>query len=152
MSFNARELPAPPEVVFATIADPTTYPSWLVGNSEIREVEPAWPMPGSKFHHRVGRWPASIADSTKVLELDPGRMLRLNVRARPLIRAIVTFRVVGDDRRCVVTIEEEPELRLIGNAVRIVMDPMTHARNQASLRQLDTYLIDSAVAAHPLPS
>ena len=63
-------------------------------------------------------------------------MLRLKVRARPFISAVTTLRVVGDSRRCVVTFEEEPAIRSIGNLVRPVLDPSTHVRNHRSLRRL----------------
>ena len=43
-------------------------------------------------------------------------MLRLEVRARPLIAAVATFRVIGTDSRCVITLQEEPALRAIGNS------------------------------------
>src|SRR5262245_45007304 len=132
MSFNSCVVTADADTVFAVLLDPYTYPSWLVGNSEVRMVEPGWPLPGSRFHHRVGRWPLRISDSSKVLAIEPGRMLRLAVRARPLIRAIATFRVIGDGASTVVTLEEEPELRLVGNLVRVVMDPLTHVRNHIS--------------------
>ena len=63
-------------------------------------------------------------------------MLRLEVRARPLIATVATFRVVGTDSRCVITLQEEPSLRTIGNLVRPMMDPATHVRNHRSLRRL----------------
>jgi hypothetical protein len=63
--------------------------------------------------------------------------LALSVRARPLITAEVDFRIVPDGDRCVVTMQEEPSLRLLGNLVRPIMDPVTHVRNHRSLRRLD---------------
>ena len=46
------------------------------------------------------------------------------------------LRVVGDDHRSVVSFEEEPAPRLLGNLVRPLMDPLTHLRNHRSLRRL----------------
>jgi len=140
MSYNSCEIEARSDTVFAVIADPHTYPAWLVGNAEVREVEPDWPRPGSKFHHRVGIGPFTLADSSEVVEIEPGRLLRLHVRARPFISAMSTFRVVGDGVRTVVSLEEEPVLRLVGAIVRPLMDPLTHVRNHASLRQLASYI------------
>ena len=98
---------------------------------------PAWPKPGSKFHHVVGFGPLRLADNSEVLDIDESAMvLRLEVRARPLIAAVATFRVIGTDSRCVITLQEEPALRMIGNLVRPVMDPATHVRNHRSLRRL----------------
>jgi hypothetical protein len=84
----------------------------------------------------VGVGPLVVADSTEVLAIEEGVMLRLHVRARPFISAVVTFRLVGDGNHCAVTVQEEPALRVIGNLVRPVMDPLFHVRNHHSLRRL----------------
>ena len=136
MAFTSRQINASPAAVFAVLVDPETYPQWLVGADRIRRVDPDWPAIGSKFHHVVGFGPLKIADSTEMIDIDEDRMLRLKVRARPFISAVTTLRVVGDSRRCVVTFEEEPAIRSIGNLVRPVLDPTTHVRNHRSLRRL----------------
>ncbi|MCC6434263.1 MAG: SRPBCC family protein [Acidimicrobiales bacterium] len=136
MAYTCAEFAAPVETVFAVLTDPTTYPSWLIGAADIRSIDRSWPAPGSRFHHRVGVGPFTLADSTEVLEIEPDRMLRLAVRARPLIAAVATFRLIGEPGRSVVTLEEEPSHRIIGNLVRPVLDPLTHLRNQRSLRHL----------------
>jgi len=132
---------------FAVLIDPETYPRWLIGTKRIREVDDGWPRPGSRFHHVVGIGPFQIRDHSIALDLEHGTMLRLKVNARPPVSAIATFRVIGNDTRCVVTLEEEPALRLIGNLVRPVLDPMTHVRNHRSLRRLAT-LIESRRSQH----
>jgi uncharacterized protein YndB with AHSA1/START domain len=137
MASASREYPVPPHRVFEVLLDPLTYPSWLAGASDIRDVDDDWPAVGSRFHHRVGVGPLKIADHTELLEVQPDRLLRLAVRARPLVAATATFSVVGDGQRCVVTFEEEPTLRLIGNVVRPLLDPMTHVRNHVSLKRLE---------------
>ena len=53
-SVNEILVDSPPSRVFAVLADPTTYPDWLVGAQAIRDVDPAWPAPGAKFSHRIG--------------------------------------------------------------------------------------------------
>jgi hypothetical protein len=137
VAYVCREYDAPTSLVFGVLADPGSYPDWLIGTSSIRDVDASWPRPGSKFHHRVGVGPLAIADHTELLAIEPGSELTLRVRARPLIAAVVRFHVVGDDRRCVVTMEEEPDQRVIGNLVRPVMDPVIHVRNHRSLRRLE---------------
>jgi uncharacterized protein YndB with AHSA1/START domain len=136
MAYTSREVEASVHDVFALLTDPQTYPDWLAGASDIRAVDDDWPRLGSKFHHWVGVGPLRVADSTKVLEIEPDRRLRLGVRARPFVSAIATFTLVGDDRRCMVSLEEEPAVPLIGTIVRPVMDPLTHLRNHVSLRRL----------------
>jgi uncharacterized protein YndB with AHSA1/START domain len=146
MSFNSRQLNVGVDRCFATIVDPTTYPHWLVGAKSIREVDADWPHPGSRFHHVVGVGPLQLPDHTEVLAIEPGYRLQLKVKARPFITAVATFTVVGDDERCVVSIEEEPTIRSLGNLVRVVMDPTVHVRNHRSLRRLAEYVDGAATA------
>lgn len=78
--------------VFAVLAEPRTYPEWLVGAKAVRSVDDAWPAPGSSFRHRVGLFgPLTLADSSTSLALDAPHALVLEVRARPVGRAKVTF-------------------------------------------------------------
>jgi uncharacterized protein YndB with AHSA1/START domain len=136
LAYTSVELDAPVEDVFAVLVDAYSYPRWLIGAAEVRRVDDGWPAPGTRFHHRVGLGPLSLADSTKVIAIEADRMLQLAVRARPLITAVVTFRLVGDGVRSVLTWEEEPTRRLVGNLLRPVLDPLTHVRNHCSLQRL----------------
>ncbi len=140
MSFNSRQLNIGVDRGFAVIVDPTTYPHWLVGTQSIRDVDAEWPAPGSRFHHSVGVGTLQLHDHSEVLEIEPGYRLQLRVKARPFVSAVATFTVVGDDERCVVSIEEEPTVRWLGNMVRVVMDPTVHVRNQRSLRRLAAFV------------
>jgi uncharacterized protein YndB with AHSA1/START domain len=140
MAYVCRELAARPADVFAVLVDPDTYPRWLVGAADIRDVDPTWPAVGSRFHHRVGVGPLTIPDDSEVLAIEDGTCLRLRVRARPVIAAVVTFHVVGDGHTCVLTMEEEPAKHVIGNLVRPLMDPLIHVRNHRSLRRLAALL------------
>jgi len=104
------------------------------------DVDDDWPRAGSKFHHSVGFGPLTIPDSSVMLDLEPDRMLKLAVRARPLVSAVVVFSLLGDGDRCVVSFEEEPTNRMIGNVVRPVLDPVTHVRNHHSLKRLADFV------------
>jgi hypothetical protein len=44
----------PRDAAFRTIADPRTYPTWLVGAQRIRRVDPTFPAPAAEFEHSVG--------------------------------------------------------------------------------------------------
>jgi len=136
VAFNSREMNASAADAFAVLIDPDTYPRWLVGAKTIRDVDDGWPAPGSRFHHSVGAGPVQIPDSTTVLASEPGRMLKLRVRARPFVVAEATFSVIGDAARCVVSLQEEPTVRGPASIVRLVMDPSIHVRNQRSLERL----------------
>ncbi len=147
MSFTSREFAASPADVFAVLVDPESYPYWLIGTDRIRDVDSNWPAIGSKFHHVVGFGPLKIADDTEVIDIEDGRMLQLKVRARPLISAVATFRVVGEATSCVVTLEEEPAIRSIGNLVRPLLDPTVHMRNHRSLRRLAAVVDEAQLGA-----
>jgi uncharacterized protein YndB with AHSA1/START domain len=128
------------DAVWAVICDPRTYPAWLVGAKSIRAVDEDWPAPGTAFHHRVGFGPITFDDHTTVVEAEPGRLLKLRIRATLLLQAIARFELREGHRGTHVSFEEEPAHRIIGNLVRPVMDPLTHVRNLASLRRLDDFL------------
>jgi uncharacterized protein YndB with AHSA1/START domain len=144
MASAEQVIEAERDAVWAAIADPRTYPSWLVGAQAIRAVDPDWPAPGSSFHHRVGFGPFTLNDRTTVLEVDPGRLLALRVRATLAIQAVARFELGDDPRGTHVRFEEEPARRIIGNLVRPVLDPLTHGRNATSLRQLNGFVTAGA--------
>ncbi len=88
-----RMVHATPEQVWAVLADGWSYPSWVVGASRMRAVEPAWPAAGAKLHHSVGVWPAVLNDETEVLESDPPRRLRLQARGWPMGEATIEVHI-----------------------------------------------------------
>ena len=142
MAHVCRHFDAAPEDVFAVIAEPRTYPDWLVGALKIRDVDANWPSPGSSFHHVVGVPPLVMADSTTVMDIEPNRSLVLHVKARPFVSGRVTFRITGDgDDGCILSLEEEPKVRTLGNIVRPLMDPLTHVRNQRSLERMEPLVV-----------
>lgn len=140
MTTVAHTFDRPIAEVFAALADPRTYPDWLVGAKDIRSVDGAWPEPGSSFHHRVGLvGPLTVADRSTSRGLDAPHLLVLEVRARPVGRALVTFRL---DAPTPSTTEVEFSEEPIG-AARIlapVAAPLVAARNTRSLQHLDRLL------------
>lgn len=75
---------APREEVFNALADPATYPTWLVGAQRIRGVDGDFPRPGTHFDHSVGpNGRATIDDDTTVVESQGHRRLVLEVHAGP---------------------------------------------------------------------
>lgn len=139
---------APRNAVWDVLIDPSTYPDWLVGAADVRDIDDDWPNVGARFQHRVGFGRLSIPDHSEVLDIEPGRLLRLAVKARPFVSAVATFELLSDATGTVVTLEEEPGPRLIGNLVRPMMDPSIHIRNHRSLRHLDVLVQVRMAAAH----
>jgi Polyketide cyclase / dehydrase and lipid transport len=120
--------------LFAVLAEPETYPRWLVGAKDVREVTPDWPAVGSSFKHVVGFGPLAIPDRTTVRKLDAPAMFELLVRARPLLEAVVRFEVedVGAGSRLRMTETPVGIYRFIAPLAR----PLIRARNERSLRRL----------------
>ncbi len=137
----------PADEVMDVLLDPTTYPSWLVGCQGIRGIDPEWPAPGARFHHRFGIvGPLTVDDYSRVLAVQPRRCLRLEVRARPAGRGEATFTVEPvSPSSCRVELHEVP----IGvlTPARPLLDPPTILRNRKSLARLRAF-----VERRPVPS
>lgn len=135
MSVVTQHIERSPTEVFEALVEPRTYPRWLVGAKEIRAVDPAWPQPGSVFHHRVGLIPPlTVDDNTKALGVVPDRRLELEARARPFGRARVTFTLEAVDGGTEVTLEERP-IGLLA-PTEPLLGRLSALRNRRSLRLL----------------
>lgn len=91
-----RHTSASPEDVWAVIADGWTYAAWVVGASRIRDVEADWPAEGSRIHHSVGSWPLLLSDETVVTRVEPGHLIRLQARSRPVGEAFVELELAPE--------------------------------------------------------
>jgi len=141
MATVRRTISRPRAAVFEALITPETYPHWLVGAKEIRSVDDGWPAPGSKFHHRVGLGgPLTVADNTKVLEIDEPSRLVLEVRARPLGRGKSTFVLTEKDDGGSTEVElDEVPIGLMAPTEPVAAPLIIH-RNTVSLRKLAQYL------------
>ena len=130
-----RTIHAAPDAVWEVLADPTTYPEWLVGAQVIRDVDSEFPKPGADFHHSVGATEdVTIDDSTTALEAERPHKLALKVRARPFFEGVVRFRLLPTKAGTELVLEEEPvgPLRFAAPLLR----PLIVARNAKSLERL----------------
>jgi hypothetical protein len=148
MSKNTRVVKASPDQVWAVLADGWTYPLWVVGASRIRDVEPLWPAVGAKIHHSVGVWPALIDDNTEVLEVTPGRHIRLRARGWPVGEAEVVIDLIPHGAHTEVEIHEQA---VAGPGV-LVPEPIKGLtlkwRNTETLRRL-AYIAENRHPADP---
>ena len=129
-----REIVASPESVFDMLAEPRTYPEWLVGAQHIRGVDADFPSQGTEFAHSVGPTSATtIDDSTEALLVDRPHRLTLLARAGPL-HAHVDMLVEPSPDGSVVRFRERP----VGWAMILtpLLRPSLAARNIESLRRL----------------
>ena len=133
-----QELDVPADDVVAVLSDPWSYAAWVVGASQVRDVEGDWPKPGAAIHHSIGAWPLLVRDRTKVVESELPQGLELDVAVWYFGRGRVRFQVeaLGADR-CAVTMVEEMQEGLMAHLPDAVVDPMLQLRNKETLRRLE---------------
>jgi hypothetical protein len=78
------------------------------GNSRMGAVEPNWPAPGSKIHHTIGVWPATINDESVVEACKPLEELVLLAKGWPFGGARITLRLSDIDNGCRIEMAEVP--------------------------------------------
>ena len=104
-----RDTTATRQQVWNVIADGWTYSQWVVGNTRMRAVDPAWPAPGSTIHHTIGVWPVVLNDLTVVESCTPQEELVLLAKGRPFGKARVTVRLFDiDGGGCRIEMAEVP--------------------------------------------
>ena len=137
MAIVEKVIEAPPERVWAVLADGWTYSDWVVGTVHVRDVDVDWPRVGSQLHHKAGPWPVSLHDSSTVLACEPPRRLVVRAGLWPAGEAIVVFTLqacgVGATR---VRIGEDfaaGPLRWVRNKIN---DLVLHQRNRETLARL----------------
>lgn len=137
MSTNRRFIPAPPETVWGILAEPRTYAYWVVGSKRIRDADPNWPEPGSRFHHTVGVGPLTVDDHTESLAAVPLRRLVLKAKARPLGVAKVEIELEPQDGGTCVTMVENPTG--IQSPLRYLppLQALVWVRNEESLARIE---------------
>lgn len=133
---SVRLFDCTPDDVFAVLGDGWLYPTWVVGASRMRAVDPEWPAEGSHIHHSLGAWPILFDDDTQVVEWSPTRRLRLRAKAGPLGRAVVVIDVKPRGDGCVVRMGEEPVSGATRFLPRFLWAPLLHFRNEETLRRL----------------
>ena len=137
MATNERFMPIAAEAIWDALADPGGYGYWVPGSRAIRDADPDWPAPGSKFHHTVGVGPFEVSDHTEALEARPPELLRIRAKTRPLVTATVTVEMIPRDGGTLVRISES----LDGPARVLDVNPLvwlaTKARNAESLMRLE---------------
>lgn len=134
---NTREMPVPPEQVWAVLADAEKYHKWVVGAKEVRSSEGHWPAKGARFHHTVGIWPLHVRDQTSVLESDSPTSLVLEAKVRPFGKARIDLELFASAGGTQVAMTEEPSAPFIARIARRLLDPVIYVRNGEALRRLE---------------
>jgi uncharacterized protein YndB with AHSA1/START domain len=137
MATNERFMPVPPEAVWDVLADPASYGYWVVGSKVIRDADPEWPEPGSKFHHTIGVGPLKLADHTVALETERPHRFVLRAKGRPVGTATVALELEPKDGGTLVRISENPDGVFSPLAVLPPLQLFTKGRNAESLMRLE---------------
>ena len=136
MARNEIWVDAPPRTVFSVLADPPAYADWVVGASEVGQVEGDWPEPGALFHHAQGSWPLKVRDTTSALEREGQRRLRMKFRVRPWLVGEVDVRLRASRGGTRVVLTERPTGGLLGWFPNPGLDALIWLRNLEALRRL----------------
>ncbi len=118
------------------LADGWLYALWVVGATSLRDVEESWPAEGARIHHSVGAWPAVVHDATKVLEVEPERMLYLRAALWPAGEANVRMTLAPDGDGTRVVMEEEVASGPMALIPKLAYGPLLKWRNVESTRRL----------------
>jgi uncharacterized protein YndB with AHSA1/START domain len=141
---NERFIPVPPEAVWDVLASPGGYGYWVVGSKVIRDADPDWPAPDSKFHHTIGFGPFTVSDHTKSLEAHRPDLLRIRAKGRPFGTAQVTLTMTPRDGGTLVRMTENPD----GVTALLAFNPLvqlfTLGRNAESLMRLEELALREA--------
>jgi uncharacterized protein YndB with AHSA1/START domain len=137
-------MPVPPEAVWDVLAEPDSYGYWVAGSKAIRDAEPGWPAPGSKFHHTIGFGGLTLADHTVALETERPHRLRLRAKGRPVGTATVTLELARKDGGTLVTMSEHPDGVFGLLALNPLLQAFTRVRNAESLRRLEELAVRRA--------
>ena len=137
MATTERYMPVEPQAVWAVLARPGSYGYWVVGSKEIRDADPDWPAPGSRFHHTIGLGPFTVRDHTESIESRRPAELRLRAKGRPLGTAVVTLSLIPRSGGTLVRMTENPD----GVTALLAFNPLVHlftlGRNEESLMRLE---------------
>jgi uncharacterized protein YndB with AHSA1/START domain len=151
----SRVIDAPPDAVFAVLADGWLYAGWVVGSSHIREVDDNWPAVGARIHHSVGPWPLHIQDVTVVRVVEPGLSLSLEARGWPLGAAAVALTLVPHDGGRTLVRMTEHIVRGPGKVLPAALQSLVvKPRNTESLARLADLVTGrhaDAKSGHPRP-
>ena len=133
----SRDVDAPVQAVWDTLADGWSYATWVVGASRVRDVEEAWPAEGSRIHHSFGLWPVLVNDTTQVLRSNVPTELVLKARGWPAGEAQVVITVESRSANTCAVFLAEDAVRGPGALVpRPVRQLAIAPRNVEALRRL----------------
>ncbi len=138
MATTKITIDAPARAVYESLMDAWTYEVWVRGTKRIREVDAAWPAPGSRFHHSVGAGPLTTRDETRLLRREDDKLVELEIHLWPIGEAVVRLELDEVDGRTHVTMHEDFKKGPAAWADNSLQQAMIKLRNDFSLDKLKT--------------
>ena len=137
MARNRIDVEAPPEAVFAALADPCAYPRFVVGAKRLRSYDETWPAKGSAISPDLGAGPFVLHGCTEVVDVSPPECLVEHAHLGRL--GVVEIRFTIEPRpssRSHVEIEEHAVEGPLAHLWHPLFDGITWLRNHEVLRRL----------------
>jgi len=135
---------APPEMVWAVLADAGAYGEWVVGTRQVTLADAAWPEVGSTLEYEVGIDPVSVRDTTRVVEAEPPRLLVLLAQARELGAMTIRVELAPSGDGTHVVLDERPAEGLLDTLQNRLSDSALKVRNDLALGRLRRLAEDRA--------
>ena len=129
---------APASAVYATLLDAWTYEVWVGGAKTIRDVDAAWPAPGSAFHHSIGAGPLMTRDETTMARAETDKLIELNVQLWPAGEGIVRLELEETAGSTRLTMHEEFIKGPMAWGDNKLQQVLVNLRNDWSLDKLKT--------------
>jgi Polyketide cyclase / dehydrase and lipid transport len=138
-----QHVPAPPEQVFAVLADGWSYAGWVVGAAHIREVDDGFPAPGTRVHHSLGAWPAQVEGTTSVTLVRSPCELELDAGLWPLGEAHIRFELTSDGDGTLVKMHEQVTKGPMAVLPEAAQSLFVAPRNRETLKRLAALAVRS---------
>jgi uncharacterized protein YndB with AHSA1/START domain len=129
------DVAAPPETVWAVLADPSAYGEWVVG-TKVTRADASWPAVGSSLEFRVEIGPVGGGDRTQVVQAEPPRLLVLRAGLQQLGAAGIRLQLEPADGGTHVVMEEDAVEGLAATLRTRVSDAVLKARGDVALGRL----------------
>lgn len=149
MARNQIDIDGSIDDVFDVLRDPFSYADWVVGTREILEADESWPEVGSAFRFRVGAGRLGVEGTTRVLESEDPRRVKLETKSLPMGTIAITIEIHDrEDGHARVTLDESSSaMPLLSSG----FDVMLHLRNYETLTRLRR-LVEGRVRSRREPS
>jgi uncharacterized protein YndB with AHSA1/START domain len=126
---NEVRIPSPVDAVWATLADVAAMPRWLPAARRVELVEGDAGEPGARYAAAVDVDGREYGGALRIAEVDPPRLLRVEIAAAPLhidarIALVPQAGADGDATNVVVTLDAPTPglLALAGGRIRAALE------------------------------